>query len=234
MNPEETKRGDMHPLDKEYFDKHPAKLFEMLVQNHYVQINHTTPFYGILLYSIVKAIQAFNVIEIGVGYGWCSYFMAQAVKENVARHPEMKGRYLALDNSDRTKNLFNKMRDDGLPVEYIYKNSLEMKPEELIFNDRGIDLVFQDGNHEKEHCLKELDILYPLLKDKGDGYLVCHDTYAWCEEYFKAIYKNPKYKWEFVSFPYNMGITIFRKMENYSYDEIRWPLTDEDRKKVVW
>jgi len=234
MNPERKEKGIIHPADKDYFNQYPAEIFELLARNHYVQINHTTPFYGILLYSIIKSIQAYNVVEIGTGYGWCSYFMAQAVKENVARHKEMPGRYLAVDISDRTKELFDQMKKDGLPVEYMYKDSLEIKPEDLIFNDRKLDLLFQDGNHRPDYCLKELDIIYPMLKGNGEGYLVAHDTYAWCEEYFKAIYNNPKYQWEFVSFPFNMGITVFRKMEGYDYNKVNWEMTPEMRAKSVW
>jgi len=223
----------MFDIDKDYFEKHPAPLFEEIVKKHYVQINHTTPFYGIWLYSMIRAIQAFNVVEIGVGYGWCSYFMAMAVKENMNRY-NFNGRYLAIDIGARAKELFDKMAKDGLPVKFIQCNSLEIKKEDYIFEDKGLDLIFQDGNHEVEHCLKELEEIYPALKDKGNGYLICHDTNAWCEEYFKIIRKDPKYKWEYVSFPQNYGITIFRKMDNYDYDLVRWPMTPEMRKQDMW
>jgi len=226
-------KGELHPEDKKYFEKYPAPIFELLVRNHYIQINHTTPFYGILLYSIIRAIQALSVAEIGVGYGWCSYFMAMAVKENMTRY-QANGRYLAIDISGRPKNLFDLMEKDGLPVKFIQCNSLEIKSKDYIFENRKLDLIFQDGNHETKHCFKELDEIYPALKDNGNGYLICHDTNAWCEEYFKALRKDPRYKFEYISFPQNYGLTFFRNMANYDYDKIRFPLTKEMRENPIW
>ena len=225
--------GELHPIDKEYFEKHPAPLFEKIVRSHYVQINHTTPFYGIWLYSMIRAIQGLNVAEIGVGYGWCSYFMAIAVKENMDRY-NASGRYLAIDIGGRTKELFELMEKDGLPVKFIQCNSLEIKKEDYMFEGKQLDLIFQDGNHEPKHCLKELGEIYPALKGNGNGYLICHDTNAWCEEYFKIIIKDPKYKWEFITFPQNYGFTILRKMDGYDYDKVRFPLTEEMRANPVW
>ena len=41
-------------------------------------------------------------------------------------------------------------------------DSLTVKPEMF---KKPIDLIFQDGCHETDHCLKELELYYPLLKD---------------------------------------------------------------------
>ena len=54
------------------------------------------------------------------------------------------------------------------------------------------------------------------------------------EEYYNIIRQDPKYKWEYVSFPCNYGFSIFRKMENYDYKKVHWPMTPEMRAKEVW
>jgi cephalosporin hydroxylase len=224
--------GDLHVVDQEVFnpDNKPL-LFEQLARGSYVQINHTTPFYGIMLYSIIRATQALNVVEIGVGFGWCSYFMAMAVRENIERY-NVAGRYLGIDIDPETKPLFDKMIADGFPVEYKYCDSATLKTEDFLHNGRKIDLIFQDGDHHTEQCLKEIEIFYPAIRDQGEGYLITHDSYAWCEEYYNIIKNDPRFKWEHTSFMQNYGFTIFRKMDNYDYKKQWWGETPPEKGQV--
>jgi hypothetical protein len=231
-------KGKLHPIDEEYFrDCGPQPLFEKIVREHPMLINATTTFYGLLIYSLIRSQLCLNVVEIGTGYGWCSWFMATAVRENMSRLKQ-KGRYLAVDISDRTKDLFEYLKEsEDLPIEYIYKSSLDIKPEEYLMDGAPIDLLYQDGNHQTDFNLKELELIYPILKDNGMGYLVCHDMYSWCEEYrweVEKLIKSGKYPFEHVSFIYNDGLTIYRNMKNYDHNKVYFPLTDQQRKDGIW
>jgi len=58
------KVGDLHPLDEALFKEYPAPLWESAMRLHHTLINHTTPFFGPLLYWLIRAIGGIDVIEI--------------------------------------------------------------------------------------------------------------------------------------------------------------------------
>lgn len=211
----------LHPKDKELFDEHPDKIMESIMLHHPSCINGTLPFYGPLLNFLIKASTGVNALEIGVAQGYSSYFMAQAIQYNNARFKHA-GKYVGIDIGDKTP-LFEDMRRMDLPVEFWHMDSLEALP---LMKGREFDVIFQDGYHNTQHCLKELELFYPMLKGKGDGYLVIHDVYAYCEEYYKIMMKDSRYKFESVRFLNNYGLAICRKMEGYDYDKVFWPEGD--------
>lgn len=201
-----------------YFKQYPAPMFEAMFNLHVSDINSTTPYYGPLLYWLCRCANALNVLEIGIFQGWSSFFMASAVKDEGVRQgtPTM---YYAVDVSD-CSILIKNMLERDLPVKFIQKDSLELKPSD--WDNKTLDLVFQDGWHSTEYVLAELKILLPFLKDKGYGYWVMHDAYGYCEEAVEEIKKlHPN--WELTRFSQNYGLAIFRNMDNYDYKQKRWP-----------
>lgn len=217
----------LHKLDKEIFDQYPSEIWEAMMKIHPTHINHTTPFFGPMLYWIIRAIGAHTVVEIGIAQGYSSFFMAAAIKDNNIRF-QMKGEYIAIDIADK-RPLFDPMIAQGYPIRFIQKNSLEVSVEDLGGKGR-VDLIFQDGWHNTKHCFKELDnLIYPALKDNGNGYLIMHDVYSWCEEYYRLVIQDPKYKFEAIRFMNNYGLALCRKMDNYDYAKIHWP--DGDQKE---
>jgi predicted O-methyltransferase YrrM len=210
-----------NPIDKAYLEKYPAPLLGMIMEKNPFPMNSTTPFYGMLLYSMCRVISAHRVLEIGVDAGWSSWFMAMAVLENSNRHKEGKGsfKYIGVDIGNK-KDIFDKMKEQGLPVEFLHMDSLDLTVDMVA----PLDLVFQDGWHNTKHCLKELEVIYPALKNNGQGYLIMHDVYSTCEEYFKVVSEN-KEKWNFeiTRFQPNYGVAICRKMEGVDPNKIYWP-----------
>ena len=86
------------------------------------------------------------------------------------------------------------------------------------------DFVFIDGDHSKEQVLKD----FLNVKDRvvDDGFVILHDTYP-CDERMTLphhsdngweamlyIKQNFKDDWEFVTLPFNPGLTIMKKMKN--------------------
>ncbi len=243
---------ELHINDKNLFEEHPSLIWESLMKIHPTHINHTTPFFGPLLYWLVRCSGGDMAMEIGVAQGYTSWFMAQGIKDNNRRF-QMKGKYIPVDVCPK-RYIFDPWKEAGIPVEYWQMDSakitigpttqyVQVDPEnqgkEKLYNPKqtatvkanSFDVIFQDGWHNLEHNIKELDqFIYPALKEKGNGYLVIHDTQSWCEKYWKYIdqkIKAGKYKLEFVRFIHNYGLAICRKMDNYDYEKIDWPEGDQ-------
>ena len=203
--------------DMDYFKKYPAPMFEAMFNQHIGPMNSTTPYYGPLMYWLIRAVGALNVMEIGVAQGWSSYFMACGVADESARYG-VEGTYYAVDIADKGP-LMKAMKDRGANVKFIQKDSLKLVPED--FDNKKMDLIFQDGWHSSEYVMDELALLRPHLKDKGDGYWIMHDIYAWCEEVYPEVLK--KYDWESIRFLRNYGLGILRNMTNYDHKKVYWP-----------
>jgi len=217
-------KGELHPMDQKIFDDHPSDIWESMMRLHGSHINHTTPHFGPMLYWIIRAIGACNVIEIGVAQGYTSWFMAQAIKDNNIRY-SMKGKYVAIDIDDK-RPLFDPWKEEGMPVEFWQMNSVEV-PEDKLAECKW-DLIFQDGWHNTKHCTKELEMYYPHLKDNGNGYWIMHDVYSWCEEYYDLVMeKKNEYPFEAIRFLNNYGLAICRNMKNYDHSKRFWPQGDQ-------
>ena len=93
------------------------------------------------------------------------------------------------------------------------------------FGDTKFDIIFQDGNHDEEHVLYELETMYPTLKDGGFGYWIAHDIYGPAEEAWRELVKiiPQKYNFEFCRiWASSYGLGIFRKMDNYDNEKRYW------------
>lgn len=231
-----------HENDLGYFDRHPAPMMEAMAKvNPAEEINHTTTHYGQLLYGLARVIGANNILEIGLAQGWTSGFLAWAVKENNTRYG-MTGKFYGLDIAD--KSWIQKAHDEaGLPTEIIRheKGSVDfLEHPELwpaAWQKESFDLIFIDGWHNVEYVKKETNLVYPLLKGNGNGYLVHHDIYAWCESLWPWLRDGvapdiegvERPAWEAMRMLPNYGMAILRKMEGYDHKKVFWP--DGDQKE---
>ena len=207
--------------DMKYFEVYPSPIFEAMFNQHIGPINSTTCYYGPLIYWLCRSANALNTLEIGLAQGWTSFFMASAVKDEGVRHG-VEGTYYGVDIADKTE-LFDAMNKRGVNAKFIHSDSVKWLESQTEIENNKLEVVYVDGWHETEHVKREVELIYPLLKDKGDGYLVLHDIYAYCEEVYPIILNDPRYKWEAIRFLTNYGMAILRKMENYDHDKIFWP-----------
>lgn len=203
--------------DMDYFGKYPAPMFEAMFNLHFGPINTTTTYYGPLLYWLARCIGAVNIMEIGMSFGWSSYFLAAAATDEGNRVGQ-QGMYYGVDIGDGS-DMVRRMQDRGLNAKFIHKDSLKLEPKD--FDHRTMHLIFQDGWHSTEYVMDELALLRPHLHEKGLGYWVMHDVYSWCEEAFPKVVALGD--WEYVRFLVNYGLGIFRNMKNYDYNHIHWP-----------
>lgn len=212
----------MLETDKQYFEQYPQPIFEASMRGHFGPINHSTPYYGPFLYWLARCSGARFVVEIGVCKAYTSFFLASAVKDNMTRQGVDNGRYWGVDISGEIPEFERKMREKGLPVNMLQMDSWDLKPETFDGNKLGV--AFIDGWHSRQHLLKEVEILYPLLVDGGRGYMVIHDTYGWVSEPIVEVLKDPRYEFEHISFADNYGLTILRKVKDYKFDpRAVWP-----------
>jgi len=208
--------------DQGYFKEFPAPIFEASCKDHIdTVINHSTPYYGPFLYWLMRCCDANYAVEIGVCKAYSSYFIASGINDNMTRL-SCNGQYYGVDISGELPTLEKKLREKGLPVTMLQMDSWDITKE--TFGGNQLGFAFIDGWHSEQHLLKEVDLLYPLLKDGGSGYLAIHDAYGWVCKPMQKVLNNPKYKWEYIRFFQNYGMAILRKMENYVEDPDKlWP-----------
>lgn len=219
----DQKINKLHALpDMDYFKVYPAPVFEAVFNEAVSSINTTIMTYAPMLYFMARSIDAFNVLEIGMAQGWTSFFLASAVKDNGVRH-KVKAMYYGNDIFEERQEVIDNLHARGLPATFLCKNSLDLKRSDFPADpDFKLDLAFIDGWHSTGHILREFDFIYPMIRDKGQGYIVLHDAYAFGEEAIKEIVKTYK-KVEYIRFMNNYGLAIFRKMDDYDYEKSYWP-----------
>jgi len=210
--------------DEGYFKQFPAPIFEASCKDHLdTVINHSTPYYGPLLYWLVRCCGARYAVEIGVCKAWTSYFLASGIKDNMVRQGANDGQYYGIDISGELPEFQRQLREKGLPATMLQMDSFDINNATFPGNPQ-FGLVFIDGWHSEQHLLKEVELLYPMLLDNGKGYMVIHDVYGWVMKPFPKVLNNPNYKWEYIRFFDNYGLAILRKMDNYTEDPDKtWP-----------
>lgn len=211
-----------HPKDIEYFTEYPSSVMESIHSTHFTNINHTIQFFGPMLYFLARAIESHQIIEVGHAEGYTSRYLAQAVKDNGLRYQVTSGMYYGIDivQTEKVRDALTKLE---LPNTIINMDSINLNKD--TFSDNQFDLIFQDGAHDEEHVLHELEVLYPKLKGDGKGYWIAHDVYGPSEEgYVKILKMIPKkYNFEFCRiWSSSYGLGIFRKMDGYDYNKRYW------------
>ena len=185
-------------------------------------INSTITWFGPMLYFLARAIEAHRILEIGHAEGYTAFYLAHAVKANGFRYQVKDGQYYGIDIV-RTEAMKEDLAKYNLPVTIMNLDSMNITQE--TFNGVTFDLIFQDGAHDEEHVLYELETLYPQLRGEGRGYWLFHDCYGPAEEAFHKIMKMipNKYNFEWCrlwSSAYGLG--ILRKMEGYDPEARFW------------
>jgi len=209
-----------HPKDVEYFTQFPAPLMESIHSNHFVNINSTITFFGPMLYFFARAIEAHTILEIGHAECYTAWYLANAVKDNGIRYQVKDGQYYGIDIV-QTDVATERMKE--LPATIINLDSMKITPD--TFKDIKFDMIFQDGAHDEEHVLYEIETLYPQIKEGGTGYLVMHDVYGPAEEAFHKLIPllTTKYNFEWCRiWSSAYGLAILRKMDGYDPEKRYW------------
>lgn len=210
-----------NPKDIEWFKEHPAPIMENLQRMHYTNVNSTIPYFGPMLYLLVRQFGCEQILEIGHAEGYTSFYLAHGVKDNATRFGMAGNHYYGIDIV-QTESTKAKLESEGLPVTVLNMDSLTLTKDTF-----GVtfDLIFQDGNHDEEHVIKEWEAMWPSLKGNGDGYWIAHDSEgpAWhgCRA-LRRILKERNVPHDIISLGGMYGLMIIRKMEGFDYDKNPW------------
>ncbi len=107
------------------------------------------------------------------------------------------------------------LTEADLPHQSICADTKDLK--KLDFTD-SLDIAFLDGEHTTDAVLHEVELIYPLLKEKGFGFIFIHDicdmgnSGAWLK-----LTQDPRF--ESIGLEANYGLGILRKLEGVRYEE---------------
>lgn len=211
-----------HEKDIEYFKEFKSPIMENIHRLHFTNINSTIFFGGPFLYFFARFIEAHKILEIGTAEGYTSFYLANAVKDNGIRYQVTDGMFYGIDICQVEKTQ-TKLNECNLPATIINMDSIKL--DRNTFKDNYFDLIFQDGAHDEEHVLHEIDVLYPSLKGDGHGYLIMHDVYGPSEEAFHKLLPllQSKYNFEWCRiWSSAYGLCILRKMDGYDPEKRYW------------
>ena len=225
--------------DIDYFKQYPEPIMELMQKEHFTIVNSTISYYGPMLYYIARAMGAEQVLEIGHAEGYTGFYLAHAIKDNGQRFGMKNNMYYGIDivQTEKVRECF---KEANLPATIINMDSMTLPGR---FKDMKFDIIFQDGCHDTEHVLYELEAMYPLLKP--NGLWIAHDTAGPAEEAWHKIMEmiipkdvcvedfyternrdgklhKAKYKFEYIRLLGIYGISIMRKLEGVDLQKRYW------------
>ena len=208
--------------DIEYFTEFSAPVMENVQRMHFTNINSTIPYFGPMLYFLVRQFGSEQILEIGHAEGYSSFYLAHGVKDNGTRFNMLGNHYYGIDivQTDRVRENLEK---EGLPVTILNKDSMTL--DRSSFPGIVFDMIFQDGCHDTEHVVYEFNTMWPQLKGGGHGYWIAHDAEgpAWdgCNK-IRKILKDRNEPHDIINLGGQYGLMIIRKMEGFDYSKDPW------------
>jgi len=211
-----------HDKDIEYFTEYAAPIMENVQRMHYTNINSTIPYFGPMLYFLVRQFGCEQILEVGHAEGYSSFYLAHGVKDNATRFGMAGNHYYGIDivQTDSTRERLEK---EGLPVTILNKDSMTLDKDS--FPGLVFDMIFQDGCHDTEHVLYEFDAMWGQLKGNGDGYWIAHDCYGPAEEGCRKLIqkiKDENMNVEFIRLTGMYGLLIIRKLDGLDPEKRFW------------
>jgi predicted O-methyltransferase YrrM len=207
VKPIGNKNPKMH-FHEEFLKDHDTKGFisDKTMMKWFLD-EYSTSKHLLVLYSIVKGLKAKKVLE--VGYGRSTSVLARAVNEN-------GGKMVCCDWDDFSRCLSHKEKK---VVKYIFDNSSV-----IWANDEGFDFAFLD--HFGKEGLKVPflfnEIENCLTKMKTNGIVAMHDSFVDSFRMRKAVeLLKDREDVEYVTLPYNYGLTILRYKGESKYGRIK-------------
>jgi len=136
-----------------------------------VRFSATNKKYGELIYKIIKYFEPKNIIELGTSLGIGTLYMALANKNSIIHTIEGSKNVCEFAQKNikefDCKNIifYNNKFDDILPS--------------ILKQMQTVDLIFIDGNHQKEATLKYFEIIVPFCNNET---ILIFDDISWSKD----------------------------------------------------
>jgi predicted O-methyltransferase YrrM len=154
---------------------------------------------GLYLYNLARSLSPDIIVEIGTFRGYSGAYFLQALED------QKKGILYTIDVLS-----YNKFSEEELEENHqvAMENlravgsrfiSVIRGPKDSRWNTDPIDLLYIDGDHSYEACLRDLEIFEPWVRK--NGIILVHDVHGIrvrkaLKDYFKG--KNDKYEFRFL------------------------------------
>ena len=195
-------------LDMLEFFKHDPILSS--ASGHFLEeVNATLPYFPILMYVWAKALNAKNILEVGIAEGYSARYLAQAAEEN-------DGMYYGIDiNKHFCEEAEKNLTTLGLKHKIICADTYQLEKIDFV---PQIDIAFLDGEHTTEAVLHEVELIYSLLASKGNGYIFIHDIVDMGNSMAWLKLKQDS-RFETLGIGVNYGLGILRKANELNYEK---------------
>jgi protein-L-isoaspartate O-methyltransferase len=211
-----------HERDIEYFNNYAQPIFANIQRMHYTNVNSTIPYFGPMLYLLVRQLGCEKVLEIGHAEGYSSFYLAHGVNDNAIRFNMLNNHYYGIDIV-QTEKVREALEKEQLPITILNKDSMTLDSNS--FPGVVFDMIFQDGCHDAEHVIYEFKAMWKQLRGHGNGYWVAHDAEGPAWEGCNLIKKQliiEKIPHEMITFGGQYGLMIIRNMEGFDYTVNPW------------
>lgn len=154
-----------------------------------------TQIIGPVLYFLTKLIKAEVTLELGLGDGYVSLLLCHVSQKHYAIERRA-------DRCEKFKKISEGM---GIKNATIINNLSK----DIDWNTE-IDLIFQDASHRLPGIKEDIDKFAPFVKKDG---LFCLHDYCWPRnDVKKVVDKEFGANWEVVTIPFELGLTICRRL----------------------
>ena len=157
--------------------------------------------YGQVLYRLVKYCKPHNILELGTSIGLSSAYMAMA---------DLQANITTLEGAPALIKIAEQSHKElGIKSINIYKGNFDELLPRIIKAQATLDLVFFDGNHQKEATLRYFNL---CLEKAGDETIFVFDDIYWSQQMNEAwseIKMHPRITLALDIFQF--GICFFRK-----------------------
>ena len=158
--------------------------------------------WGNSLFRLVRYLQPLSILEIGTSLGISTAYMAAA---------NPKAEIITLEGCPETAGIaIHKFKEFGLDgVQVVTGDFAVTLPK--ILRERSFDMVFMDGNHQKEATLNYFNLCLKTVHDKS---AILLDDIHWSpgmEEAWEEICRHPRVSISIDMFQW--GLLFFRKRQ---------------------
>ena len=163
-----------------------------------------------ILFRLVKYLECKNVLELGTSLGIATSAMALNKKADIISIEGCK------ETAKIAREKFNKFQLNNIELKI---ENFEDSLNELLNDDTKFDLIFFDGNHQKEPTLYYFEKLLPHAHN--DSVFIFDDIY-WSKKMKEAWIQIKKHPSVQISIDtYSWGMIFFRKQQAKQHFKIR-------------